>query len=84
MVTSKLSSMDRRNILRGAFDSCAPLAEPHRVEQLFFLGDSAHAEQELQEQLREEEESFHDLVYVGGPDADPSVERQRASCNTRF
>ena len=81
MVTSKLSSMDLRSILRGAFDSCAPLAEPHHVEQLFFLGDVAHAELELREQLREEDERFHDLVYVGGPDADPSVERQRARCS---
>ncbi|CAE7456355.1 unnamed protein product [Symbiodinium sp. CCMP2456] len=76
MVTSKQTSLDRRMILREAIGSCLPhLPKEHDVELLFFLGDLAAASADVQQSLAEEEEKFRDLIFVGGPDADPPVER---------
>ncbi|CAK8990005.1 unnamed protein product [Durusdinium trenchii] len=77
MVTSKLSSFERRQTLRDVFISCAARVATleHDVEQLFFLGDAADVDEELRLGLKEEGARFNDLVFVGGPDADPAVER---------
>lgn len=76
MVTSKLSSLDRRMTLREVFAHCTvSTKDTHAVEQLFFLADAEAANEELNQMLKEEESLFHDLIFVGGPDSDPSVER---------
>eukprot|EP00439_Symbiodinium_sp_Y106_P046202 s1853_g5.t2 len=76
MVTSKQTSLDRRMILREAIGSCLRhLPKEHDVELLFFMGDLAAASADVQQSLAEEEEKFRDLIFVGGPDADPPVER---------
>lgn len=76
MVTSKLSSLDRRMTLREVFAHCTVSTKnTHAVEQLFFLADAEAANEELNQMLKEEESLFHDLIFVGGLDSDPSVER---------
>lgn len=76
MVTSKLSSNDRRLILRTAFHHCIQgLGYEHHVDQLFFLADPAEAPEEVQSNLDVENRTYGDLVFVGGPDSDPWVPR---------
>eukprot|EP00434_Breviolum_minutum_P001316 symbB.v1.2.001157.t1/scaffold47.1/size388503/12 len=76
MVTSKLSSLDRRMTLRHIYDHCMQHVEAkHDVEQLFFLADVNDANEQLKAELEEEKSRFGDLIFVGGPDSDPSVER---------
>ncbi|CAJ1364529.1 unnamed protein product, partial [Effrenium voratum] len=75
MVTSKLSSLQRRMILRQAFAHCSQVVPGHDLEQLFFLGDEGEADEALLQTLRAEQQRFRDLIFVGGPDSDPPVNR---------
>jgi len=68
MVTTKLSSLDRRAILRNMFNHCMQrVGAAHTVEMLFFLGNTSDAPEELMRSLDNEEAENKDLVFVVDP-----------------
>eukprot|EP00927_Polykrikos_kofoidii_P055597 TRINITY_DN49814_c0_g1_i1.p1 TRINITY_DN49814_c0_g1~~TRINITY_DN49814_c0_g1_i1.p1 ORF type:complete len:373 (+),score=31.06 TRINITY_DN49814_c0_g1_i1:67-1185(+) len=76
MVTSKFTSLDRRMILRDLFRHCSlHVSDVHFVEMLFFLGEVNLTAAGIRNDLALENHEFHDLVFVGGPDSDPPVDR---------
>ncbi|CAE8591566.1 unnamed protein product [Polarella glacialis] len=76
MITSKLTSLDRRMVLRESFSHCSRHSYgQHSVEHHFFLADSDGAPEEVASSLLAEESQFGDLIFVGGPDSDPFVNR---------
>eukprot|EP00933_Yihiella_yeosuensis_P061955 TRINITY_DN64845_c0_g1_i1.p1 TRINITY_DN64845_c0_g1~~TRINITY_DN64845_c0_g1_i1.p1 ORF type:complete len:367 (+),score=44.67 TRINITY_DN64845_c0_g1_i1:116-1216(+) len=79
MVTSKLDAGERRMSLRRSIKHClkAMTLSTHTVELHFFLGLGGVNEtsESVLNSLLAEEEEFADLVFLGGPDSDPSVPR---------
>eukprot|EP00929_Paragymnodinium_shiwhaense_P072623 TRINITY_DN36860_c0_g1_i2.p1 TRINITY_DN36860_c0_g1~~TRINITY_DN36860_c0_g1_i2.p1 ORF type:complete len:363 (-),score=53.07 TRINITY_DN36860_c0_g1_i2:458-1546(-) len=75
MVASKWEHVERRDIQRRVFGGCRSAIEAeHEAEILFFMGDVPPGDEAVQK-ASDEQRQYGDVVVVGGPDADPFVQR---------